>query len=40
MYGQLFRAWQALAAAGGTAALGAYAVAAGVPATAHLPQRR
>jgi sugar phosphate isomerase/epimerase len=40
MYGQLFRAWQALAASGGTAALGAYAVAAGVPATAHLPQRR
>ncbi len=40
MYGQLFRAWQALAAAGGAPALGAYAVAAGVPATAHLPQRR
>jgi sugar phosphate isomerase/epimerase len=39
MYGQLFRAWQALAAAGGAAALGAYAVAAGVPATAH-PSRR
>jgi sugar phosphate isomerase/epimerase len=40
MYGQLFRAWQALAAAGGPAALGAYAVSAGVPATAHQPQRR
>ena len=40
MYGQLFRAWQALAAAGGPAALAAYGVAAGVPATAHLPQRR
>jgi hypothetical protein len=40
VYGRLFRAWQARAAAGGPAALGAYGVAAGVPATAHLPQRR
>ena len=39
MYGQLFRAWQALAAAGGSPALEAYAVAAGVPATAHPPRR-
>jgi sugar phosphate isomerase/epimerase len=33
MYGQLFRAWQALAAAGGAAGQAAYPVAAGVPAT-------
>jgi sugar phosphate isomerase/epimerase len=39
MYGQLFRAWQALAVAGGTGALGAYAVAAGVSATAYAPRR-
>lgn len=43
MYGQLFRAWKALAApAGGgasLASLGEYGVAAGVPATAHVSRR-
>jgi sugar phosphate isomerase/epimerase len=40
MYAQLFRAWSALAAATGPAALPSYAVSAGIAATATSPARR